>query len=51
MVGLDPTTQAFRISNESATAFRSNSQAFPKPLSVGGRIKPDHGEKINLRIN
>jgi hypothetical protein len=51
MVGLDPTTQAFCISNESATAFLSNPQAFPKPLSLGGRVKPDHGERMKPSIN
>jgi hypothetical protein len=51
MVGLDPTTQAFRVSNKFATAFRPNSHAFPKLLSLGGRVKPDHGEKTKKLIN
>jgi hypothetical protein len=51
MVGLDPTTQALHTSNEFATLFRSNSKALAKLLSLGGRVKPDHGEIVKSHIN
>ncbi len=46
MVGLDPTTQHFRITINFDMILRINSQTIFVLLSLGGRVKPDHGEII-----
>jgi hypothetical protein len=46
MVGFDPTTQTLKAMTIFAILNDIISQTLSMLLSLGGRVKPDHGEKV-----